>query len=123
MNIYVFLQVVLKEEFGFTCLLCLEKGEKITEDDKTIIAHMKLVHDIRLYICDLCGQDFRKRTELSTHLDDHVMKEEGDFQCEICNRIFSNLRLFRIHKRVHYPHLKSWSCETCGKKYKYGIIL
>ncbi|EZA61757.1 hypothetical protein DMN91_004497 [Ooceraea biroi] len=116
-------KVVLRDESTYSCLLCPDDETKVTGDAKTIIAHMKSVHDARLYICDVCGQDFRKRNELSSHLDDHVAKEEGDFQCEICNRIFGNLRLFRIHKRIHYPQVKSWSCETCGKKYSSKNLL
>lgn len=72
----------------------------------------------RVYICDICGAEFRKRNDLSSHLDDHVAQEEGDFQCEICNRIFDNLRLYRIHKRLHSSQIKSWECERCGKKYR-----
>ncbi|XP_012234087.1 zinc finger protein ZFP2-like isoform X2 [Linepithema humile] len=115
-------QIFLREESSYTCLLCTDE-DKFAGDAKAIMAHMKEVHETRLYICDICGQDFRKRTELSMHLDDHVAKEEGDFQCEICNRIFSNLRLFRIHKRIHYPQVKSWSCSTCGKKYSSKNLL
>ncbi|KAG5325811.1 ZN235 protein, partial [Pseudoatta argentina] len=115
--------IVFRNESSYTCLVCPNDEEKFTADAKLIITHMKDVHDLRLYICDVCGQDFRKRNELSTHLDDHVAKEEGDFQCEICNRIFSNLRLFRIHKRIHYPQVKSWPCETCGKRYNSKNLL
>lgn len=100
----------------YTCLLCPRNDVK--GDAKSIVAHLKTVHDTRLYICDLCGLEFKKRTDLSVHLDDHVAKEEGDFQCENCNRIFNNLRLFRIHKRIHYPQTKSWPCEVCGKRYR-----
>lgn len=75
---------------------------------------------MRLYICDVCGLDFPKRNELSAHLDEHVAAEEGDFQCEVCHRIFCNLRLFRIHKRMHYPQNKPWPCEICNKKYRYA---
>lgn len=99
-------------------MLCTNEEDKAVGDAKSIIAHVRSVHETRLYICDICGDDFKKRNELSVHLDDHVAKEEGDFQCEICNRIFSNLRLFRIHKRIHYPQVKSWPCETCGKRYR-----
>lgn len=116
-------QIVLRDDSSYSCLLCTDEKEKVTADAKTIIAHMKDVHDTRLYICDVCGQDFRKRNELSLHLDDHVAKEEGDFQCEICNRIFSNLRLFRIHKRIHYPQVKSWPCDMCGKRYSSKNLL
>lgn len=86
-------------------------------DAKGICVHMKECHNLRLYICDMCGQEFLKRNELSAHLDEHVANEEGDFQCEICNRIFSNLRLYRVHKRMHYPQVKNWTCDQCGKRY------
>ncbi|XP_076620715.1 uncharacterized protein LOC143341634 isoform X2 [Colletes latitarsis] len=116
-------QLVARDGSTYTCLVCTNEDDKAVGDAKSIIAHMKNVHETRLYICDICGDDFRKRNELSVHLDDHVAKEEGDFQCEICNRIFSNLRLFRIHKRIHYPQVKSWPCETCGKRYSSRNLL
>ncbi|XP_012530805.1 zinc finger protein 431 [Monomorium pharaonis] len=116
--------IVIRDESSYICLLCSNENEEgFTADARCIIAHMKDVHDTRLYICDVCGQDFRKRNEMSLHLDDHVAKEEGDFQCEICNRIFNNLRLFRIHKRIHYPQVKSWPCDTCGKRYNSKNLL
>jgi FOG: Zn-finger len=115
-------KVVGKEGGEFVCLLC-DGDEKIVGDMKGIVNHLKGIHSVRIYICDICGQDFRKRNELSIHLDDHVATEEGDFQCEVCNRIFSNLRLFRVHKRMHYPQAKLWTCETCGKRYSSRNLL
>ncbi|XP_008553025.1 zinc finger protein 723 [Microplitis demolitor] len=106
----------------YTCLLCPD-DDRIAGDAREIVAHLKASHDVRLYICDMCGAEFKKRNELSAHMDEHIAKEEGDFQCESCNRIFSNLRLFRIHKRVHYPQAKSWTCDQCGKKYSSKNLL
>ncbi|KAK9694797.1 Zinc finger, C2H2 type [Popillia japonica] len=114
--------VVTREGNMYTCLLC-EGDETVCGEAKAIMQHVKVAHDARLYICDVCGDDFRKRNELSMHLDEHVATEEGDFQCEVCNRIFSNLRLFRIHKRMHYPQNKAWTCETCGKRYSSKNLL
>lgn len=114
-----FFQVVSRDGNFYTCLLCT--GEDVAcGDTKSIIQHVREMHDMRLYICDVCGLDFPKRNELSAHLDEHVAAEEGDFQCEVCHRIFSNLRLFRIHKRMHYPQNKPWPCEICNKKYRYA---
>lgn len=108
--------VVGREGNEYNCLLCSVE-EKFKAEAKEIITHMKETHQLRLYICDICGQEFLKRTELFTHLDEHVNNEDGDFQCEICNRIFNNLRLFRVHKKMHYPQAKNWTCELCGKRY------
>uniref|UniRef100_A0A1B6BYQ0 Zinc finger protein 865 n=1 Tax=Clastoptera arizonana TaxID=38151 RepID=A0A1B6BYQ0_9HEMI len=108
--------VVSRDAAIYTCLLCSAE-DKFMSDDKGICAHMKDCHSLRLYICDMCGQEFLKRNALSAHLDEHVANEEGDFQCEICNRIFNNLRLYRVHKRMHYPQVKNWTCDQCGKRY------
>ncbi|CAG9836648.1 unnamed protein product [Diabrotica balteata] len=116
------LPVVLKDGNIYTCVLC-QGDETVAGDSKAIVAHVKEEHGFRLYICDVCGQDFCKRNQLSAHLDEHVAAEEGDFQCEVCNRIFSNLRLFRIHKRMHNPQTKAWVCDTCGKKYNSKNLL
>ncbi|XP_046676340.1 zinc finger protein 623-like isoform X2 [Homalodisca vitripennis] len=108
--------VVSRDAAVYTCLVC-SADEKFIADAKGITHHLKECHNLRLYICDMCGQEFFKRSELSAHLDEHVASEERDFQCEVCNRIFSNLRLYRVHKRMHYPQVKNWTCDQCGKRY------
>ncbi|XP_030765544.1 zinc finger protein 431-like [Sitophilus oryzae] len=113
--------IVSRDGKAYTCLLCV--GDEVTGEDKEIIAHMKEAHECRLYICDVCGMDFRKRNLLSAHVDEHVANEEGDFQCEVCNRIFTNLRLFRIHRRMHLPPAKAWSCSTCAKRFSSKNLL
>lgn len=105
----------------YTCLVC-SADEKFIADSKGITHHLKECHNLRLYICDMCGQEFFKRSELSAHLDEHITNEERDFQCEVCNRIFSNLRLYRVHKRMHYPQHKNWTCDQCGKRYLWVFI-
>ncbi|KMQ92511.1 putative zinc finger protein 484 isoform x1 [Lasius niger] len=122
-------QIVLRDESSYSCLLCTDKKEKVTADAKTIIAHMKDVHDARLYICDVCGQDFRKRNELSLHLDDHVAKEEGDFQCEkpyqceFCGATFSQRSNLQSHKRATHYNDKRYKCDKCQKGFKRRRLL
>ncbi|XP_014216859.1 zinc finger protein 436 [Copidosoma floridanum] len=113
-------ELAVKLEDGYKCNKCTSDEKK---DAKEIITHLKNEHDARLYICDVCGEMFTKRTNLSKHFDEHCANESGDFQCEVCNRIFNNLRLFRIHKRIHYPQIKSWSCDICGKRYSSKNLL
>lgn len=118
------MQIVTRDEDdNYTCMLCDETTEAKSFDSKTIVIHMKDNHDIKLHICDLCGEDFRKRSDLTNHVNEHFNQEEGDFQCEVCNRIFNNLRLYRIHRRVHLPQVKSWACESCDKKYRYVLLV
>lgn len=114
--------VVIRDGTTYTCLLCTGP-QTVAGEAKAIIEHIKVAHQARLYICDVCGLDFRKRNLLSAHVDEHVANEEGDFQCEVCNRIFTNLRLFRIHRRMHLPQAKAWVCSTCGKRYSSKNLL
>ncbi|XP_054284175.1 zinc finger protein 835-like isoform X2 [Macrosteles quadrilineatus] len=108
--------VVSRDAAVYTCLVCSAE-EKFIADAKGITHHLKESHNLRLYICDICGQEFFKRNELSAHLDEHTNIEDREYQCEVCHRIFSNLRLFRVHKRLHYPQVKNWTCDQCGKRY------
>ena len=106
----------------FECLLCAGESLHVGDRKKTE-AHFREKHPFRIYICDVCGKDYRKRNDLSAHLDKHVKVENGDFQCEHCNRIFSNLRLFRIHKRMHTPASKAYVCPICQKSFTSRNIL
>lgn len=111
------LQVVSRDAALYTCLVC-PASDKFIADAKGITHHLKEAHNLRLYICDMCGQEFFKRTELSAHMESHATNNENkEFQCDVCSRIFSNLRLFRVHKRMHYPQVKNWTCDQCGKRY------
>uniref|UniRef100_A0A8D8Q189 Zinc finger protein 484 n=1 Tax=Cacopsylla melanoneura TaxID=428564 RepID=A0A8D8Q189_9HEMI len=103
------------DSLTYRCLLC-ECKENC--DPKEIISHVRVAHDIKLYICDMCGKEFLKRSELHVHLDEHMsMQEDGEFQCETCNRIFNSFRLYRVHKRVHFQTVKNYFCELCGKRF------
>lgn len=47
--------MVARQDSLFSCMVC-QGEETVAGDVRAITAHMKNVHDIRLYICDVCGQ-------------------------------------------------------------------
>ncbi|KAI5704995.1 hypothetical protein M8J75_010858 [Diaphorina citri] len=114
--------VIIKgEDNTYNCLLCESLENR---DAKDIISHVRTVHDIKLYICDMCGKEFMKRSELHIHLDEHMStQEEGEFQCEVCNRIFNSLRLYRVHKKLHFQQPKNYFCDLCGKRFSSRSIM
>lgn len=117
--------IFMRDGVKFMCQLCVTSSDlQVVYDSRSITSHLKNDHDERVYICDICGSDFRKRNELSDHHEEHLTcNQEGDFQCEVCNRMFNNARLFRIHKRMHYTTVKSWTCKDCNKKYSSRNLL
>lgn len=106
----------------YTCLICNVEN-KFCSDAKGITSHVKDNHNIRLYICDVCGVEFFKRSELSKHLDEHITNEDDTFECDVCHRTFNNFRLYRVHKKMHNSSQKNYTCELCGKRFGYVDIM
>lgn len=115
--------IFMREGLKFRCYLCTD--HEMVFDVRTIVTHLKLDHNERVYICDVCGDDFRKRSELSNHLVDHAPTTNNgeEYQCEECPKKFTNLRLFRIHRRGHYTVQKLYECQECNKKYSSKNLL
>lgn len=117
-------EIFTRNDEKYACELCKNDENIVNYDCRTIGLHLKSVHDVKLYFCDICGNDFRRRSDLNDHLDEHITTtEDGCFTCEVCHRVFSNLRLFRIHKRLHYATPKTWECDVCLKKYSSKNLL
>lgn len=115
--------IFMREGLKFKCYLCTDN--EMIFDVRTIATHLKVDHDEKVYICDVCGHDFRKRSELSNHLVEHAPTANNgeEYQCEECPKKFTNLRLFRIHRRGHYTIQKLWECQDCNKKYSSKNLL
>lgn len=115
--------IFMREGLKFKCSLCTDN--EMVFDVRTMATHLKLDHDEKVYICDVCGHDFRKRNELSNHLVDHAPTANNgeEYQCDECPKKFTNLRLFRIHRRGHYTVQKLWECQECNKKYSSKNLL
>ncbi|KAJ6647168.1 Zinc finger protein [Pseudolycoriella hygida] len=115
--------IFMREGSKFKCYLCTDND--MVFDVRTIATHLKTDHDEKVYICDVCGHDFRKRSELSSHLVEHAPTANNgeEYQCDECPKKFANLRLFRIHRRGHYTVQKLWECQECNKKYSSRNLL
>lgn len=119
--------IFVREGTSFKCQLCDESADEIF-DHKSIVEHMRALHNERVFVCDLCGADYRQKMELSQHMEEH---ENGEIvvkmECEVCQRVFTNVRQFRIHTKTHHSietHKsvkgtapKSWMCKFCNKKF------
>lgn len=116
-------ELFIRDGKKFQCLLC-QPPSTVVYDTKTISIHLKSDHNERIYVCSVCGLDFRKRNPYNDHLDEHIAASpDGTYECDICNVSFSDARQFRIHKKTHNVSVKIWPCKVCGKKYSSKNLL
>lgn len=107
----------------FQCLLC-QPASMVVYDPKTISIHLKTDHNERVYVCSICGLDFRKRNPYNDHMDEHMAATaEGTYECEVCKESLPDSRQFRMHKKTHTASVKIWPCKACGKKYSSKNLL
>lgn len=110
-----------RDGMNFKCQLC---NNEVIYDAKSIAIHMKSDHFERIYVCDICGTDFRKRNVYNDHMDEHSLENKTDeYQCSVCENIFSNARQLRAHKKSHSMCVKIWSCKECNKNYSSKNLL
>ena len=67
-----------------------------------------------LHICQICGQDYRNKSDLANHMGQH---EGLTFTCEQCGKVFFTCKSFEIHLKVHTEG--PITCSQCGKNLEY----
>ncbi|XP_073830774.1 zinc-finger protein isoform X2 [Musca autumnalis] len=114
----------------------LKRGRKAREDGN------------QLFICDICGNVFSKRSRMREHRQRHDKRPK--YECELCDKQFHMRELLRKHMFSHSggkPHkceycsrtfyyesvkkaheavhqgLKPYICDVCGKAFSYGHSL
>lgn len=116
-------QLFYRDGKKFQCLLC-HPASMVVYDPKTISIHLKTDHNERVYVCSICGLDFRKRNPYNDHMDEHMAATAaGTYECDVCQESFSDSRQFRLHKKTHTASIKIWPCKACGKKYSSKNLL
>lgn len=76
--------------------------------------HIRLVHtESQLsFRCDHCCHDAKTKLQLEYHMNVHFKP----FQCEVCNKKFSEERYFKEHK-LNHDSPNPFGCEKCDKAF------
>lgn len=77
--------------------------------------HRKIHTDSKRYCCDICGQKFVQKINLTHHTKIHT--GERPFECPQCKKTFPERSHLLRHQRYHSSN-RPFKCEKCGKMYK-----
>lgn len=87
---------------------------------------------VKIYICDICGAKYSRKSKLRTHILNHVVKGPNDLPiCEYCGEVFDSIDTFFDHfEQTHDTNGEDvlltfkeiehvLCCEYCGNAYAY----
>ncbi|KAJ8707293.1 hypothetical protein PYW08_011427 [Mythimna loreyi] len=98
-----------------SCYKCF----KIFPTREQATSHRRKVHDNFDYFCPGCDAAFDSNEELKAHMNKYynklVTRVPPHLTCGICNKISESDNEFKKHLQTHRG-IKSWFCDTCGKK-------
>ncbi|XP_036323355.1 serendipity locus protein H-1 [Rhagoletis pomonella] len=89
------------------CGKCLKLG--------SMWMHRKIHSDNKKYGCDICGQKFVQKINLTHHSRIHTA--EKPYECPECQKRFQERSHLQRHQKYH-AQTRSYRCEKCGKMYK-----
>ena len=97
----------------FGCRFC----KREFSESKFSIKHMLEMHGKLLHKCDVCGLEFRLKTEVDQHRATHLKEAPLPYLCGSCPRGFGSFEEFQDHSRTHQLN-KKFGCAQCGKRFK-----
>ncbi|CAH0403722.1 unnamed protein product [Chilo suppressalis] len=118
--------IVERESDGlYKCLLCtmnINRTEAVKGDAESIMSHLKSEHTARAYICLVCGIVIRKKTEYTTHIENHASRDKTLInksklhECTVCKKKYISRSILNEHMNVH-AGTRPYTCAVCGKTF------
>lgn len=74
-------------------------------------------------VCTICSKIFKKNVYLKKHMLLHEVETARRYECYICKKQLKALISLVTHLNYHHLHLKTVSCDECGKSFRNGHTL
>lgn len=99
---------------SFECQTCGNKFKYIGDLSK----HVRKVHDNLRYTCDICGNNYTSKQNLSYHMDYHM---GFDYNCDKCPKICVTKQQLNFHENAY--HTNAVKCESCSQEFISNVFL
>lgn len=106
-------KVKTKEKRILICEFC----SNTFSDPKSLLGHIRRIHQELKVPCDLCDMVFNSRRNLKNHrLNKHVSPSEWPYHCEKCGSSFYRKERF-IHHQMRHDHPRPFVCKLCSRRF------
>jgi len=112
---------VVGEKKLLTCEICSIQ----VRNASGVASHMITHSDYKAYQCEECGDKFKRKKNLRTHMfrrHIHKMKNQTFVECKICNMKFENNCSLKVHNEKHSDY-RPFSCSVCHAGFKRNASL
>eukprot|EP00090_Calanus_glacialis_P021853 TRINITY_DN33700_c0_g1_i1.p1 TRINITY_DN33700_c0_g1~~TRINITY_DN33700_c0_g1_i1.p1 ORF type:complete len:513 (+),score=84.99 TRINITY_DN33700_c0_g1_i1:216-1541(+) len=92
-----------------------DKCKSIFTSKTGLYNHTRTVHsDERPFICQECGEDFKRKKNLDTHVDNK--HSTVIYPCNKCDKVFKSKLSLEYHLKTHDIE-SQFPCEVCGRRF------
>ncbi|XP_055640405.1 zinc finger and SCAN domain-containing protein 12-like isoform X2 [Toxorhynchites rutilus septentrionalis] len=106
-----------KNMLPFKCLQCSTEANPIEAFHVTALNKHFETHGFQ-YVCPHCPLRYRTPSSCVYHVRTNHDKNQSEYHCEICGKVFSNLQVYRNHVNAHKNVMtERFKCEPCQKTF------
>ena len=102
---------------NFACDVC----GKFYKSELQLKKHKTTVHITQREmkkICNFCGYACATASLLTTHIRRNHTERTKDFQCDLCEKAFYEVKVLNLHKKRVHEGIRNYICKICGKTFK-----
>ena len=83
------------------------------KNEKSLVLHMKAIHENPKFRCYLCNQVFISKSKLTNH-NQQFHDTQKEPKCNFCGKYFLTTEDLKEHSSEHKDKSKKLKCELCG---------
>ncbi|CAL1689498.1 unnamed protein product [Lasius platythorax] len=116
-------KVTIKEDISDVIYMC-ERCDKHFESKQEYELHMRVMHELQRFTCNVCNKDFTNQSNLKMHMTTHEQtKPNKEFPCDICGKVLNHPSSVVYHKEAEHNNGRRFVCNKCDRGFKHKQLL